>query len=197
MLDYEKGRFMLNNPLHRTVSGFSLIELMIAIALLGIVLAMGFPTYTAWTQNVRIRNTAESMQNGLQIARAEAVRRNALVQFVLGANSDWTVGCVNVVPDNDGDGEDDCPALIQSRPTAEGATADIIVTPTPGGSTTVVFNALGAVENAPVPFSQLDVDVSSSVLAPSESRELRLTLGIGGDVRLCDPQLPATDVRAC
>lgn len=171
--------------------GFSLIELMIAIVIMSLALAMAMPSYRAWIHNSRIRNAAESIQNGLQVARSEAVRRNASVQFVLGAGTDWTVGCVTV-------NEPNCPALIQSRPTGDGSSDSVVVVPSDAG--TIVFNSFGTM-SSPVPalgaFTQIDVDIDPGVLPAADSRELRITVDVGGSVRMCDPNLAVGDPRAC
>ena len=190
-----------------TPQGFSLIELMIGIGILGILTALAFPSYKAWIQNTRIKTTAASILNGLQIARSEAVRRNAPVQFVLGANSDWTVGCVTVVADPVPPAvtPPGCPATIQSRSTSEGSTTNITVTladtlgtATPA-NTTVVFNNLGGLAAAPVPFAQVNVTVSTAVLPATDAKPLRVTLGGGGNARMCDPSpsIPTSDPRHC
>ena len=62
-------------------AGMTLIELMIGIVVLGILLALGVPTFSRWTQSSQIRNAAEAIHNGLMLARAEAVRRNTTVRF--------------------------------------------------------------------------------------------------------------------
>lgn len=177
--------------------GFSLVELMIAVALLGIVVSLAIPNFRIWIQNTHIRTAAESIQNGLQVARAEAVKRNTPVQFTLGLNSGWSVGCSIPVPDNDGDGIDDCPAVIQSRSFNEGSSADITVITVPAASNIVEFDNFGRVSLLPVPFTQ--VDLNSATLAELDSRNLRVTLGTGGNVRMCDPEptLPVTDPRRC
>lgn len=170
--------------------GFSLVELMIGIVIMAIALAFAIPSYRTWVANTKIRNTSESIQNGLQVARSEAVKRNASVQFVLGAGADWTVGCVTVTAN--------CPAIIQSRPEAEGSSGTVIVTPSDGS--TIVFNNFGAM-TSPAPgigtSTQIDVDIDSAVLPASESRELRITVDVGGNVRMCDPSLGVSDPRAC
>ena len=61
--------------------GFSLIELMVGVAILAVALAFGVPSFADWISNMQIRSTAESLQNGLQFARSEAVRRNNPTQF--------------------------------------------------------------------------------------------------------------------
>lgn len=180
--------------------GFNLIELMIAVSVLGILTALALPNYRIWLENTRIRNAADSIQTGMQRARVEALRHNAQVQFVLGANSAWTVGCVAPVLDLDGDGADDCPAAIESRAASEGSSANITVTPTPPASTTLVFTNLGTVLPSPpaatAPFVRLAID--NTKLSALESRDLRVEV-VGGSVRMCDPYsgLSASDPRKC
>ena len=71
--------------------GFTLIEMMIGLAILAITIMLGVPSYTAWIMNTQIRNAAESVLNGMQLARNEAVRRNASVQLALDTQSSWTI----------------------------------------------------------------------------------------------------------
>jgi type IV fimbrial biogenesis protein FimT len=71
--------------------GVSVIELMIGIALLAFLLFLGVPAFQNFLMNTKVKNAAENIQTGLQLARAEAVRRNANVRFSL--VSDLTSGC--------------------------------------------------------------------------------------------------------
>lgn len=176
--------------------GFSLIELMIAVAIIGITASLAFPNFRVWIENTRIRNTTESILTGLQLARAEAVRRNANVAFTLDGGSEWTVGCQT--PVGDGSQDTDCPAVIQSRTSGDDKSASVIVTASEDGP--YVFNSLGRVSPKPAAggFIQLDVDMDTSVMSADDSRELRVNIGVGGDIKMCDPAVTSDDdLRKC
>jgi type IV fimbrial biogenesis protein FimT len=168
-------------------AGFSLIELMIAISIVAILLAVGLPSFNTWIQNARIRTATEAVLNGLQLARAEAVRRNTGVRFVLGTGSGWTV---NVDADD---------SEIQSRSSAEGS-PNVTLAITPGGATTATFNGLGRIvanTDASASLTDIELAVPSSVLSADLMRKLQIKITGGGQIRTCDPSYSAPDPRAC
>lgn len=179
---------MLNNSHKSGHYGFSLIELLIGILIMSILLSLAMPSFQTWLQNSQIRNAAEAIQNGLQRARAEAVGRNANVELVLGADSSWVVQLT--------DGTD-----IETRSGNEGSknVTLIAVDADSAPATTVTFNNFGGLAavngDGSKPFTQVDLD--SSVLTAADSQELRVTIGLGGNVRMCDPNASAGSPRAC
>ena len=84
--------------------GFSLIELVVAIAIMGVLMSLGVPALTSYSRNIKLRAAAESFMSGLQLARGEAVRLNAGVELIL----------TNSAPVADsGPAGDDYPALAE------------------------------------------------------------------------------------
>lgn len=180
--------------------GFSLVEFMVAVAIIGIVTALAIPSYQAWVQNTRIRNAAESIQSGIQMARAEAVGRNTPVQLDFrGAASAWTVCVVPAAPGPCPNPDD--ATTIQSRDITEGSSADITIVSSDTGP--FVFNNFGKL-TSPVPAAadnlvRIAVDINASVLSAAESRDLNVVIDFGGSVKMCDPNLDSagTDPRRC
>lgn len=179
--------------------GFTLIELIVTIAIVAILVTIAVPNFRTFILNIQIRTATEALNNGLQLARGEAVRRNTNVKFVLGTDSAWTVGCETAVADNDGDGNEDCPTVIQSRAAGEGSTlATVAITPT--DAKTVTFNGLGKVtanDDASSSITQIDVDMPSTTLSAAESKNLSIRIS-GGSIRMCNPNITTVgDARAC
>ncbi len=71
--------------------GFTLIELMVALAIAALLLLLGMPSFTTFVRNSEIRSTSESIINGLRAATAEAANRNQKVTFELASatGADW------------------------------------------------------------------------------------------------------------
>lgn len=63
--------------------GFSITELVVAVAIMGVLLSLGLPAFSAYTNNVKLRVAAENFLAGIQVARGEAVKLNARVEFLL------------------------------------------------------------------------------------------------------------------
>lgn len=177
-------------------SGFTLVEMLIVIAIIGIATALGLPSYRAWIHNTQARNAAESIQGGLQKARAEAVKSNKNVEFVLGTSPFWKIQLPgNIKPCTE------IGTTMLECSTTEGA-KNVTSTASPAGATTITFSNFGTVvPNAPVggsvPPTLTQVELASSMLEAADQKKLRVMIGVAGNVRMCDPDLPLTDPRSC
>ncbi len=171
--------------------GFSLIELMIAVSILAILSAIALPSFLELIAGARLRSTAETFNLGLQLARSEAIKRNAQVFFSF-ADTGWTVGCENVTTD--------CPAVIQSKPAGEGS-LNITLTANPADATKSTFTGMGRLHvdsagdlNNPDDTPEFDqIDFTSADV----ERQFSLIIRPTGQVKLCDSQAEAGSAREC
>ncbi len=65
----------------RAACGFSLIELMIVLAILGLTTALAAPSLRSWSVNSQLKTAASSLATSLRMAQAEAVRTYQPVIF--------------------------------------------------------------------------------------------------------------------
>lgn len=160
--------------------GFSLVELVVAIAIVGVLLALAAPSYRAWTQNTKIRATTEAILNGIQLAKAEAVRRNTTLRFQLTSTLDntcvlgtagstasfptWVISrddptdpnsvCGTAPLAEDADlGNAVAPAIVRVRPATEGSGGVVVAAGiAPGvGQPFISFNGLGRISAGVLP----------------------------------------------
>ena len=203
---------MLTSPCPRAPRarnrGFTLIELMVTITLLGILLGLAAPSFSLWMRNARVRTVSDALQTGARLAQSEAVRFNRQVAFFLTDNSacnattnavaNGAFWAIRTIPLTAGEVVQtvQCGTLADSAPgvTITGPTAICFnsagrqtANASPGvGGTACALDATGV--------SQYDV-----AGAGAETRPLRVLVSMGGQVRQCDPArtLSATAPDGC
>lgn len=80
------------NPLRRTGSGFTLPELMIVLAVAGVLAALAVPSFQSLTQGQQAKNASFELFSSLSLARSEAIKRNANVTVAPLVAGDWGQG---------------------------------------------------------------------------------------------------------
>ncbi|HJV61394.1 MAG TPA: GspH/FimT family pseudopilin [Albitalea sp.] len=198
----------------RCQAGFTLIELMVALTVMALLLLLGAPSFSTWLQNSQIRTASEAMANGLQVARAEAVRRNAPVRFQLtdkldnscvlsSAGRNWIVslddvtGACGLAPSADLAAPTP-PRIVQKRaagdgtPNAEVAAADAAGT----AISAITFNGLGRASTA-ANINITNTHGGDCAASNGPMRCMRVAVSAGGQIRLCDPKFSSSDPLGC
>lgn len=202
----------MRHALPRRNRGMSLIEVMIGVAIMAILLGIGIPSMSTWLMNAQVRTMSETLLAGLNLARAEAVRRNGLVRFQLVSSLagtcavsttgvDWVVGLV--APTNACDiapSDTVAPQTIQKKAGSEGSPKAAVTATSTG---VITFNALGRPSSITTNMTQIDISnptfsACQHATPAGSTRCMRILISTGGTVKLCDPNVTdVTDPRIC
>jgi type IV fimbrial biogenesis protein FimT len=165
-------------PFTRRAWGFTVIELMVALTVLAIGTTLAAPSIASMVASRRVQSAGQSMLDGIQYARVEALRRNTGVRFSLRADGlGWTV---TEVASN---------ARLQGVVDPDWATVQVTSS---NAATSVQFMPNGMRQTG----SQIDQLTVTSAGSTTLSR--RINVFGGGLIRMCDPGIAtADDPRRC
>jgi type IV fimbrial biogenesis protein FimT len=188
----QEGRRVLMNPLsfrHRALQhGFTIIELVVTVALVAILLRLAVPSFTVWIRNAQMRSVAEALQNGIRTAQSEAVRRNRQMVFALtndvpavdataGDNGrNWFIRTIPAVA-----GE--APEFVEGGSFGE-TSRDVAI----AGTAEICFNSQGRLVSNTTGGLACDAAATAyDVTQAGAERRLRVMVALGGQLRMCDP----------
>jgi type IV fimbrial biogenesis protein FimT len=185
------------------------VELMVAVIALAILTAMAVPNFTTWIRNSRVRSVADALQSGVRLAQAEAQRRTRTVVFFLTGSKDCSTAAtasasgsywqIRTVPNalmTDDSGTADSAEAVQCGALAD-VSSGVNINASADEDTVVAalcFSADGRQTSVTNPASigvsctasSIRFDVASD-RSGGDNRPLRVTVGLGGNVRMCDP----------
>lgn len=161
--------------------GFTLLELMITVAIIAIVAAIAAPSFNTQISNNRAAALGEELTGALNFARSEAVRRGSRVSLCASADGatcgdTWTDGWIVVADSATSDMADTVVVdeVLRSWE-APSANATVSVQQESGGATGFVrFSRLGILGRA----DKITVETSISGCAGNAARTI--TVGVAG-----------------
>lgn len=183
-------------------AGFSIIELLIALVVAALLIILGGPSFRDFMNNNQIRSAATALNASVQLARAEAVRRNTTVLFTLtDLATDACAQALNggnfvvslVTPEGAcGNTPGTAPVqIVQVRPASE--TSKVVIT---SNQSQISFNGFGRANVAANICVGLDADGGACIGDASE-RRLQVVISTGGQIRMCNPSLSSDDPQGC
>lgn len=133
----------------RRASGFTLMELMMVVAIMGIVMGIAIPSIRAYTNNARISNGVNDLILDFALARTEAARQGYVTTVCRSSaqtacetsGNNWAVGRI-VFIDMDADGVVDTGETIVRRTPA--APSTLVITGSTSTLNRVSFAPSGA-----------------------------------------------------
>jgi type IV fimbrial biogenesis protein FimT len=193
--------------------GMSLIELLVAMTVLGMTLLVGLPSFSQAIRNSQIRATGEALLTGLAKARNEALRRNSRVRFSLvdtpegntcalsRTSGSWIVSLQDPNANCQQPVSETVAPMILSRWNQREASLNVTVSvmnatcAETADTKQVVFDGFGRVNaTAADPIRCIVLNHNSG----SGNRALRITVSAAGAARMCDPAVTDTkDPRRC
>jgi|APFre7841882724_1041349.scaffolds.fasta_scaffold120061_2 type IV fimbrial biogenesis protein FimT len=198
----------------RPQGGFTLIEMMVGLALLAFILMLGLPSFGTFLQNQKLRDAGAVTLAAVQFARGEAIRLNSNVQFVMSDDVPNLGNFAAMLPSTTGrnflvrgnvydpaTGQDNLTLLtmksgVEGSGTTQESTAGVALSATTG---LVTFTPLGGTTNAADEVIEISNPSGGTCKASGGTmRCMNVVVLRSGQVRMCDPAVTTSgDTRRC
>ncbi len=167
----------LSQPLKNC--GFTIIETMVTVAVLGILIAVAIPSFRVTIENGHLRGVSENLYNDLKYAHTEAISRRSTMYVSFSASPNWCYGIA------DG-GACDCSVAGSCLVSGVETVVDEISYPNFtqtlagfGGAADLQFEGLRGI-----------ADNSGSVTFAMNGRSMTVAVNKMGRLRVCSSDLP-------
>jgi len=131
-------------------AGFTMVELMVAVAILGILAGFAAPAFRDMMVNERVKSASFELTAALTVARSEAIKRNVSVTLTpTSATTDWAAGWT----------------MVAAGPTTlgtQGAFSSVVIT----GPTSIVYNRSGRSSSSATVTLEIASATGSSTVTP-------------------------------
>jgi len=146
------GAALYIGPMRRLSHGFTLIELMVTLAVLALLLAWGVPAFREMLSNNRIAEAANRLVASLHYARTEALRRNRCVRVqASGSPADWNEGWTVAANQSLG-----CTGTTYQTLRSEPGPGGSLTLSESGGATSLLYRGDGTLES---PAAGISIDL--------------------------------------
>lgn len=164
----------------RAVKGFTLIEMMTVIAIMGILLAIAAPSFTIYFEKYRTKRAGETLAAFLVNAKSESIKRNANVRVVFQSESGGETWCAGMTTANTCDCATANSCQLQSdgvdRTVSSADFRGVILDDPEDGDMFTFTHQRGTVNNDTIELESAD-----------NGYEMRVTVSSTGRIRLCSP----------
>lgn len=212
------------HPAHRrtrragiAAGGFTLLEAMVALAILGVLLAVGVPRMSAWVYANKVAAAGQFYAEGFALARSQALTHNSASRLVFTDNAngqlDWQVDICfprSDDPCNEISANWSSTAAAAPRDPEEAAgfrsvlrradalppAAELAQATGPDDARAVYFTPLGWVNPAVAPHVER-IDLTPTARMAGAAPATAVVLTLAGIATRCRPGVAATDPQRC
>lgn len=156
-------------------SGFTLVEMMVVIAIITILASVAIPSFGSFFDRHRLRGAADTLFGDLQFARMEAIRNNQFVFVNIKTGSSWCYGmkvgsaC-------------DC-----SKPSSDANYCSLKLVNANGNTGTTLSTSTFAADPSFDPVQGLASQAGSATFTSTANAQAQISLSLLGMVSLCTP----------
>jgi len=157
--------------------GFTLVELMITVAIVGIIASLAVPSFSEMIERNRLKEAAEGLKSDLMFARTEAIKRSSNINMTVKKGSSW---CYGIDIDNNTDNTD-------ANAVCDCATSGSCAVKTVQGSQFTGTTNIEVADTNITFFFRRGTASNQGMTISTTHYSLRVLSSVAGRIRICSP----------